>query len=85
MVVTLGQQYNVGEKPTVILYTYIVVEIAKQGLCHCRSVRSFFYVKQTRNNGYYVNLPLILTEEVQKYFEILILVNFLTAIKYFRE
>ena len=22
MVVTLGQQYNVGEKPTVILYTY---------------------------------------------------------------
>ena len=29
MVVTLSQQYNVGEKPTVILYTYIVVEIAK--------------------------------------------------------
>ena len=23
MVVTLGQQYNIGEKPTVILYTYI--------------------------------------------------------------
>ena len=23
MVVTLGQQYNVGEKPTVMLYTYI--------------------------------------------------------------
>ena len=23
MVVTMGQQYNVGEKPTVILYTYI--------------------------------------------------------------
>ena len=23
MVITLGQQYNVGEKPTVILYTYI--------------------------------------------------------------
>ena len=23
MVVTLGQQYNVGDKPTVILYTYI--------------------------------------------------------------
>ena len=22
MVVTLGQQYNVGEKPTVLLYTY---------------------------------------------------------------
>ena len=23
MVVTLGQQYNIGEKPTVTLYTYI--------------------------------------------------------------
>ena len=23
MTVTLGQQYNIGEKPTVILYTYI--------------------------------------------------------------
>ena len=23
MVVTLGQQYNIGEKPTVILYIYI--------------------------------------------------------------
>ena len=23
MVITLGQQYNIGEKPTVILYTYI--------------------------------------------------------------
>ena len=23
MVITLGQQYNVGDKPTVILYTYI--------------------------------------------------------------
>ena len=25
MIVTLGQQYNVGEKPTVILYTYITI------------------------------------------------------------
>ena len=24
MVVTLGQQYNVGEKPTVVLYAYII-------------------------------------------------------------
>ena len=24
MVVTLGQQYNVGEKPTIILYTYYI-------------------------------------------------------------
>ena len=23
MVLTMGQQYNVGEKPTVMLYTYI--------------------------------------------------------------
>ena len=27
MVITLGQQYNVGEKPTVILYTYVVVVV----------------------------------------------------------
>ena len=25
MVVTLGQQYNVGEKPAILLYTYIVI------------------------------------------------------------
>ena len=25
MVVTLGQQYNTGEKPTVMLYTYIII------------------------------------------------------------
>ena len=25
MVVTLGQQYNIGERPTVILYTYIII------------------------------------------------------------
>ena len=24
MVVTLGQQFNIGEKPTVVLYTYII-------------------------------------------------------------
>ena len=30
MVITLGQQYNVGEKPTVILYTYFTL-IAMQG------------------------------------------------------
>ena len=29
MVVTLGQQFNIGEKPTVILYTYTL--IAMQG------------------------------------------------------
>ena len=27
MEVTLGQQYNVGEKPTVLLYTYIMVAV----------------------------------------------------------
>ena len=30
MVVTLGQQYNVGEKPTVILYTYNIQRIGCQ-------------------------------------------------------
>ena len=31
MVVALGQQYNIGEKPTVTLYTYITLLIAMQG------------------------------------------------------
>ena len=25
MIVTLGQQYNTGEKPTVMLYTYYII------------------------------------------------------------
>ena len=37
MEITLGQQYNVGEKPTVILYTYINRHAGTQE-------------KQTRNN-----------------------------------
>ena len=35
MVVTLGQQFTVGEKPTVILYTYIVVTKRYQGQRVC--------------------------------------------------
>ena len=31
IIVTLGQQYNIGEKPTVILYTYILTLVAMQG------------------------------------------------------
>ena len=36
MVKTLGQQYNVGEKPTVILYTNITVHLHKSP---CRDSR----------------------------------------------
>ena len=32
MVVTLGQQYNVGEKPTVILYTAYKTILVKNGV-----------------------------------------------------
>ena len=35
MVVTLGQQYNVGEKSTVILYNYTVVTKRYQGQRVC--------------------------------------------------
>ena len=40
MVVTLGEQYNIGEKPTVILYTYInhhteSSSITKQKTLYC--------------------------------------------------
>ena len=41
MVVTLGQQYNIGEKPTVILYTYYVNRYAGT---------PYRYQKQNRNN-----------------------------------
>ena len=44
----------------------------------CRSVRTFFYVKQTRNNV--SREPTININRSTKYF-----VNFLTAIKYFRK
>ena len=49
MVVTLGQQYNVGEKPTVILYTYINrhAEPPKENITnisHCSS--SIYIVKR---------------------------------------
>ena len=40
MVVTLGQHYNVGEKPTVILYTYI----------NCHAGTPDRHKKQNRNN-----------------------------------
>ena len=46
VVVTLGQQYNVGEKPTVILYTYIVV------------VFTLLYKKQY-NGGFFPDIILL--------------------------
>ena len=39
MVVPLGQQYNIGEKPTVILYSYIN---RHAGVCVCVCVCVFF-------------------------------------------
>ena len=43
MVVTLGQQYNFGEKPTVILYNYInchAVVYRPPGVAVCEKVRA---------------------------------------------
>ena len=48
------------------------------GSSHCRSVRTFFYVKQTRDNV--SREPTININRSTKIF-----VNFLTAIKYFRK
>ena len=39
MEITLGQQYNVGEKPTVILYTYINSHIQRIG---CQPEKNYF-------------------------------------------
>ena len=44
MQITLGQQYNVGEKPTVILYIYIINRHAGTPEKH---------LKQTRDNVVY--------------------------------
>ena len=52
MVVTLGQQYNVGEKPTVTLYTYIVVVFT---LCRNSDI------KNSINNGGFLLGIILLT------------------------
>ena len=38
LVVTLGQQYNVGEKPTVMLYTYISGLFLMFFWCPCMAI-----------------------------------------------
>ena len=40
MVVTLGQQYNIGEKPTVILYTYMFIPNPRKYVLLSRGVGS---------------------------------------------
>ena len=40
MVITLGQQYNVGEKPTVILYSVLLLSFS--GMCMLFKVVPFF-------------------------------------------
>ena len=51
MVITLGQQYNVGEKPTVILYTYITR--------HAGTVIIYYYIgcKYTAHAWYLTGFP----------------------------
>ena len=49
MTVTLGQQYNIGEKPTVILYTYInrhagTPEKQRRHCCYSSSISSVVLV-----------------------------------------
>ena len=63
MVVTLGQQYNVGKKPTVILYAYINRQAGppnqtKQGL---DAFRFFFKNKRQRSAPYIVKKVVINT------------------------
>ena len=46
MVVTLGQQYNVGEKPTVILYTYINRHAEPPNITNISHCCSIYIVKR---------------------------------------
>ena len=50
MVVTLGQQYNVGEKPTVILCTYINRHAGKpkKKLTNKNTVSSTYHINQNQ-------------------------------------
>ena len=56
MIVTLGQQYNVGEKPTVMLYTYInrhagtPTKHLTKGMVSTNLSR-LFYAGEIRNSG----------------------------------
>ena len=50
MVVTLGQQYNIGEKPTVILYTYITL-ITMQGQPDKNKTKTFLVHNKIYSNS----------------------------------
>ena len=67
MVVTLGQQYNVGEKPTVILYTYYInlharTPYKKQKQCCSTSLNRVVIIYDNsaiepyNNRGLYISL-----------------------------
>ena len=52
MEITLGQHCNAGEKPTVILYTFVVVKGAVYTvwifICICMSLRVFLFAKKMK-------------------------------------
>ena len=50
MVVTLGQRYNIGKKPTFILYTYVkgAVYTVWIFICICMSLRVFLFAKKMK-------------------------------------
>ena len=52
MVVTLGQQYNIGEKPTVILYTYYINHHAGTPEKHRKQKRNNVLINSTGTSLY---------------------------------
>ena len=83
MVVPLGQQYNIGEKRTVILYTYINRHAGtpqkQRKQKHCSmNISSNMVVIIYCYIGCEDEITTLILTGVQKYFEILIFVNFLT-------
>ena len=60
MVVTLGQQNNVGEKPTVIMYTYYINRHAEppNTTKHNSYIRISVVIEPYKNRGAWVNSKL---------------------------
>ena len=43
MEITLGQQYNVGEKPTVIVYTYYIIKVCSEARAGDQTLTPLLY------------------------------------------
>ena len=69
MVITLGQQYNVGEKPTVILYTYINRHAGTLSFLFCLCPRMAINVIVQYNGGFLPDILLLTQTPIFVWFD----------------